>query len=324
MDEQKKILQCISQYKRFLVTTHHNPDADAVSSSLAIAAFLKSKGKEVKVVNEDALPQWLKFLPQSSSFKKAKTLKLRDYDVAIMLDCGDIERIGGVHKLLIAGKPIINIDHHISNTHFGSINWVDSTSSSTCEMVYSLLQKARFKVTPAVAKLFYAGIMTDTGSFRYDNVSAKTHAIIAALMPHKINAQDMYSRLYPGIPVADMKLFSKVLHEAQLLLNDKVYVVMLNAGQSQIFSKDFDVKDRLFGFLRSVQGIEVVVILTQINSKEVRLNFRSQGKVDVARLAGKFNGGGHPKAAGGKMRGTLSEVKLAVLKAIKKGDGYLF
>lgn len=319
MDECKEILKMIKKHKRFLVTAHHNPDADAAASSLSVAMMLKSLGKKVLVVNEDALPEWLKFLPQSSQFKKASQIKKFDYDVAIMLDCGDFERIGGVRKLLVVGKPMINIDHHVTNTRFGDINWIGKKTSSTCEMVYDLLKVAKIKLGKPIATLLYAGIMTDTGSFRYDNASAKTHAVIAQLMSFGIAPQDMYERLYVGVPVVDLKLFTKLIHEADLSNKQRIFCVSLSLKDSASFSKRFDLKEKLFGFLRAVEGVEVVVILTQINSKEVRINFRSQGRVNVAKLAQSFNGGGHSKAAGGKLMGTLPQVKSKVLQAINKG-----
>ena len=318
MDERKKILDVIKRHHRFLVTSHHNPDADAAASALSVAIMLKTMGKKVTVVNEDALPKWLEFLPQAKLFKQAKTVKAFDYDAAIMLDCGDMERIGGVHKLLIKGKPNINIDHHVTNTLFGDINWIGKETSSTCEMVYDLLAASRLGLNKPLAILLYAGIMTDTGSFRYDNARSKTHAVIADLMRFGINAQQMHERLYVGMPVVDMKLFAKVISDAQLSHHDKVFCVSLSFQSSQVFSKSFDLKDKLFGFLRSVEGIEVVVILTQINSKEVRINLRSQGAVNVAKIAQLFNGGGHAKAAGGEMSGSLDDVKKKVLNAIKK------
>src|ERR1700691_3964101 len=116
------VLKIIRRYRKFLVTTHHNPDADAISSALAMAIFLKSQGKQVHVLNEDACPQWLKFLPGTSMFKKAGDVKKVDYEVAIVLDCGDLGRTGGVEKFIQAGKPLINIDHHVTNKGFGSIN----------------------------------------------------------------------------------------------------------------------------------------------------------------------------------------------------------
>ena len=116
------VLRTIRRHKKFLVTCHHNPDADAGASALALALALKKMKKSAVVVNEDNLPDWLKFIPQAKSFKKASTLKPFDYDAAIVLDCGDLERIGAVKKLLLPGKPMINIDHHVTNDRFGSVN----------------------------------------------------------------------------------------------------------------------------------------------------------------------------------------------------------
>ena len=120
----KNVLNTIRRHRKFLVTTHHNPDADAVSSVLAMAMFLKSLGKQVLVLNEDACPQWLEFLPATSLFKKASDVKKADHDAAIVLDCGDLARVGGVEKFIQKGKPLINIDHHVTNDRFGSINVV--------------------------------------------------------------------------------------------------------------------------------------------------------------------------------------------------------
>jgi len=131
----KSVLDTIRRHQKFLVTTHHNPDADAVSSALAMASYLKSLGKKVYVLNEDACPQWLEFLPLTSMFKKASSFKKIDYQVAIVLDCGDLKRVGGVSQFFQKGKPLINIDHHVTNDKFGSINVIQPKASSTCEMV---------------------------------------------------------------------------------------------------------------------------------------------------------------------------------------------
>ena len=316
MSSYKKVIDIIRRHQKFLLTTHHNPDADAVSSVLAMASFLKSLGKKVYALNEDACPQWLKFLPGASIFKKASDLKSVDYEVAIVLDCGDLKRIGGVKKLIQEGKTIINIDHHVTNDKFGDVNVIQTKASSTCEMVFDLLQEAKHPLNKNLAILLYAGIMTDTGSFRYENTSAHSHAVVEELMAFKISAADMYARLYVGIPVGDMKLFTDVIHKAQLLDDNRVYCVSLPKKVVDSFSKSFDLKEKLFTFLRSMEGIEVVVILTELNSKEVRINLRSQKEFDVASLAQQFDGGGHKKAAGCKIFGTLSFAQKTICGAI--------
>ncbi len=318
MNKFDAVLKLVHRHKKFLVTTHHNPDADALGSALAVTMWLTKIGKKVVVVNEDACPSWLSFLPKSSLLKKATELKSLDYDVAIAIDCGDLARIGGVAKFLSKLKPIVNIDHHVTNTRFGSVNVVDVKASSSCEMIVDLLKQAKHAFNKDLATLLYAGIMTDTGSFRFENTTAKTHAVIAELMSFKVSAPDLYNKLYVGVPVADMKKFTDVIHEASLLNGNKIYCVSLSQKVVSKFSKSFDLKEKLFTFLRAVEGIEVVVILTELKDKEVRVNLRSSGHVDVAKLSQKFEGGGHQKAAGCKIYNTLPSAKKTMLAAIAK------
>lgn len=316
MSSFKTVLNIIRRHRKFLLTTHHNPDADAVSSVLAMAMFLKSKGKQVHVLNEDACPQWLKFLPGIPAFKKAADIKKVDYEAAIVLDCGDLGRVGGVGKFIHKAKPLINIDHHVTNDRFGSVNVVDPKASSSCEMIFDLLKEAKYPLNKNLALLLYAGIMTDTGSFRFENTSAHCHAVAEQLMAFKFSAASMYDRLYVGIPVADMKMFTDVIHGAQLLDGNRVYCVSLPKKAVDRFSKSFDLKEKLFAFLRSVEGIEVVVILTELNPKEVRVNLRSQSNFDVAGLAQQFDGGGHKKAAGCKIYSSLAQAQKTICRAI--------
>jgi bifunctional oligoribonuclease and PAP phosphatase NrnA len=312
------VLRMIRRHRKFLVTTHHNPDADAVSSALAMAMYLKSLGKQAHVLNEDACPEWLKFLPGTPMFKKAGSIKSVDYEVAIVLDCGDLKRAGGVVKFIQKGRPLINIDHHVTNDSFGTVNVVAPKASSTCEMIFDLLKAAGYPLNKNLAILLYAGIMTDTGSFRYENTSAHSHAVVEKLMAFKFSAAHMYDRLYTGIPVTDMKMFTDVIHKARLSDDNRVYCVSLSKSVVARFSKSFDLKEKLFTFLRSIDGIEVVVILTELNPKEVRVNLRSQNSFDVASLAQQFDGGGHKKAAGCKIFGSLSHAQKTICRAIRK------
>ncbi len=316
MKEIKDVLAVCRRHKTFLLVSHANPDADAAASVLAMAVFLKSWGKKVHVLNEDALPQWLRFLPQAKLFKKASAVKALDYDAALVLDCGDLKRIGAVQKFLRPGRPIVNIDHHVTNDRFGTVRLIIPKASSTCEIVFEIITAAGVSLNKALSVLLYAGIMTDTGSFRFENTGGRTHAIAAALMHCGLNADELYRELYVGIPVKDLKSFVDLVRSADLLLAGKVYCVSLPKKVLAKFSPAFDLKERLFGFLRSVNGIEVVVILTELGPKETRINLRSQGKFDVAKLAVQFNGGGHKKAAGAKSTGNLKETHKQIIRAI--------
>jgi phosphoesterase RecJ-like protein len=226
--------------------------------------------------------------------------------------------VGGVKKFIQEGKPLINIDHHVTNTGFGSVNVVCSQASSCCEMMFDLLKEARYPLNKNLALLLYAGIMTDTGSFRYENTSAHSHAVVEKLMAFKFSAAHMYDRLYVGMPVADLKMFAEVIRKARLLYGNRVYCVSLSKREAEGFSKSFDLKEKIFTFLRSIEGIEVVVILIELNPKEVRVNLRSQSHFDVASLAQQFDGGGHKKAAGCKIYGPLSQAQKIICSAIHK------
>ena len=185
-------------------------------------------------------------------------------------------------------------------------------------MVFDLFKEAGHPLNRNLALLLYAGIMTDTGSFRYENTSALCHKMIGELMSYKFSAGQMYDRLYTGMPVADMKLFTEVIHKARLLYGNKVYCVTLPKKIEARFSKSFDLKEKLFTFLRSMEGIEVVVILTEISPTEVRINLRSQNDFDVAKLAQQFDGGGHKKAAGCKIYENLVSAQKTICLAIHK------
>ncbi len=313
-----KALAFIKKYKSFLVTTHHNPDADAVGSALGMAILLKALGKKVRVLNEDPLPAWLHFLPQAKMFEHVKHVKPFAYDAAIILDCGDFERIGGVSQHITKQTPVLNIDHHVTNEGFGHVNAVLSKASSTSEIVYQLFGLAKIAVSKQAAILLYSGIMTDTGSFRFENTAASTFEAAADLVRRGVDVPAMYAALYPGVPVADMPHFTRLIYSSELLYQKKVYCVLLPLTQLKNFSKGFDLKEKIFSFLRSVEGIEVVVILNELPKGEVRVNFRSQGDVDVSRLAQNFHGGGHRRAAGAKLEGSLGSVKKKVLSAVRR------
>ena len=314
------IIQAFRKHKRFLITTHVNPDADAAASALAVAFVLKSLGKTVTVVNQDVVPSWLMFLPKASTFKKASALRNVDYDVAVALDCGDFARVGDVRDLLKEGKPLINIDHHKTNKGFGDLNMVVPESSSTAEVLYGLFRAMKVRWSKELATLIYAGIMTDTGSFRYDCTSPETHRIAGELVALGVSPSDMYTRIYDVIPMKDLKLFLGIVNGVEFLKDGKIACFELSRNILKRFSDGFDVRDKIFGLLRSTKGVEVIAIFNEINPRQTRVNFRSKGNFDVAELAAKFNGGGHAKASGCtvdlKMNDTRKKILREIIKAV--------
>ena len=314
----KSIIQTIKKNKRFLISTHVNPDPDALCSELALAIFLRSLGKTVSIVNHQAVPSRFHFLPGVLSIKNYWKNRKVNYDVAIIVDCGDLNRIGKVQDLIQKDKGLINIDHHITNDMFGKINLVQPNASSTCEVLYELLSKAGCVFTKNLAIHLYMGIMTDTGSFRYENTTARTHAIVGELMKFKFSVPTLHRKLYETITFNDLKEFTQVISHFDVYFNKKVACVELRKKVLSKFSGEFDLRDTIFKFLRSIKDVEVFVIFTEAGRNLTRVNLRSSSTFDVAKLANSFGGGGHRRASGCAVDKNIVQSRKVILKSIRK------
>lgn len=300
-----------------MISTHVGPDPDALCSEMALALYLKALGKKVIIVNEERSPERFHFLPGVKQMKAySKSMKV-SYDAAIVVDCGDFKRIGKVAGLIDQNKPLINIDHHVTNNRFGHFNLVDVKSSSTAEVLFELIKASGVALTKSMALHLYAGIMTDTGSFRYENTTARTHRIVSELRQFNFSAYELYRDIYERIPLNDIKHFTKVISSFERLFSGKVVRVVLKKNIVSRFSQEFDLRDTIFKFLRTIKGIEVIVIFTEIGSSKTRINFRSSGKVDVAKLAHRFSGGGHQRASGCTLDKNVEKSKQIIMKEMK-------
>jgi bifunctional oligoribonuclease and PAP phosphatase NrnA len=316
---EKKIIEVLKKYKSFVVTMHASPDPDALGAALAMALFLKSIGKKVRVFNEDPCPSWLRFMPRIGLCEQYTGKEKFPAEAMVVLDCGDLERVGKVMGLVSKNTVIINIDHHVTNVRFGHYNHVQEKYSSTSEILYQILRKAHCRFTKDIAILLYLGILTDTGSFGFDCTSSHTHEVIADLLKFNFSVSDLYRQVYETMPKEDLKPFLSIIHRLELYCDERVACLVLTKKDDDILSGDFDIRDKVFGFLRSVKGLEVIVIVTEREEGRVRINLRSRSKFDVARLAEKFGGGGHRKASGCHIDGTIVSAKVRILREIGKG-----
>ncbi|HLF17321.1 MAG TPA: bifunctional oligoribonuclease/PAP phosphatase NrnA [Candidatus Omnitrophota bacterium] len=314
----KKTLAVIRKHKTFLISTHVNPDPDALCSELALYFYLKSIGKKAHIVNNEKVPERFLFLPGAKQIKVCSERGQASAQVALIVDCGELDRIGRVRQAVQKSTIIVNIDHHLTNDRFGHVNLVAPKASSTCEILFDLLREAKFTLNATVALHLYSGIMTDTGSFRYDNTSARTHEIASRLRRFKFSAAKLYQRFYEMIPLSDMEHFVEVVNRFDTLLRGKVLCIELHKDILSAFSEGFDLRDTIFKFLRSIKGVEVVVILSQVKQNQTRVNFRSSGKVNVATLAHFFKGGGHHNASGCTIDRNIKTARRLVLGKVKE------
>ena len=314
---QKKILDALKLSKKVLVTMHVHPDPDAMGSALAMTLYLKTLGKDVRLYNEDVVPKWLGFMPRAGFCRQVKAGERFSPDTVIVLDCGDLDRIGRVKALIGENALVINIDHHVTNVRFGNLNLVNEGYSSTSEILYGLLKRAGCVLTRDIAILLYLGILTDTGSFGFDSTTVRTHRVIADLLRLDIPVAELYRKVYETMPKEDLKVFLSAMNRLELECGARVACLVMTKKGVSAFSDGFDIRDKIFGFLRTVKGLEVIVILTEAGEGRIRVNFRSRGTVDVARLAEKFNGGGHRNASGCYVDGSPAKVKGVILSEIK-------
>lgn len=315
-----KIKGFLKNHKNFLISAHIGPEGDCLGAQLAFARVIKGIGKNCDIVNSEPYAKEYAFLPKIDDIKtKPKTKK---YDAAIILDCSDISRIGKVTNFLDNNIPILNIDHHISNTYFGDINLVDVTSSSTCEILYFLFKELNIEIDKLMAIYLYVGILTDTGSFRYTNTSALTHFVAFQLLnSFDIDAAKIFRNVYENLDYSDIKLINKILLDLKRDTTGKLAWVKVTQNLLKKYKPKIDLTDSILNFIRSIKGVEVGVILREQSGKgnNIRANLRSRGKIDVNQIAGHFGGGGHKTASGVTLRNvSLGEAENKIINFIKK------
>ncbi|MDP2913588.1 MAG: bifunctional oligoribonuclease/PAP phosphatase NrnA [Candidatus Omnitrophota bacterium] len=312
-------VEAIKKYKRFLVTAHVNLEGDSLGSQLAMKELLEALGKKAVIVDSDPVPGHYKFLPRADEVSNNIDKKLI-FDAVIVLDCPTLRRIGRVRELLKKNKPIINIDHHISNERFGGVNWVHPNASSAGEMVYRLFKNMNVPITKEVALYLYIAILTDTGSFNYDNTSSITHEIAGELLGYGLDPALVSERVYEQRSVADLKLLGLVLSTLKLSDDGGAAYLVITRKMLKDTGVDVSRSEGFINYARSIEGVKIAALFKEDpkDRKRISISFRSKGDVDVNSLASCFGGGGHIKASGCTMEGSLSGVKNKVLSKIKE------
>lgn len=313
-----KVIQTVQKYDGFLLCAHINLEGDALGSQLAIANLLRKLGKKVYVVDADKPPATYNFLPGIKHIKQ-KITKDMDFEVIIFLDCSDMERVGDILDDLPEGALTVNIDHHISNTYFAKINWVDPHSSSTAEMIYRLFKQLNIKLSYNDALLLYTALVTDTGSFRYPNTTRFTHEIVADLLRFNISVSKIFERIYESNTFSDVVLLNRVFSTLQKHRGGKVVWMELTSEMIPRGKSRIDQTENILNVARSIKGLEVILLFKQADSENTtRVNFRSRGKIDVNKIASHFGGGGHKTASGCTIKEKLEVAKKLVLDRVDK------
>lgn len=311
----EQIIAEIAACSSFLVTTHENPDGDAVGSSLALANYLRRLGKDVTVHYCDPVPDIYRFLPLADTV--VPSIPNRDYDVCFVLDVGEFRRAG---KELAGFKRIgkfINIDHHLSCEEFGALNLIDSEACATGALIYRIIAATGQEVDYDTALCIYTAVITDTGSFRYSNSNPEAFAIAGEMIARGVNAWFIAERLYESQPRQRLELLALSLATLEVSPRGDLAAIAVTLEMYEKTGTNAELTDGFVNYPRSIRGVEVAVFFREIEPGFYKVGFRSKGKVDVSSLAANFGGGGHHNAAGCNMTGTLDEVKQTIFARLQ-------
>lgn len=306
------ILRVLREGERFLVCSHSRPDGDAVGSMLAMGMLLRQMGKRADLVTADRIPAVYRTLPQADAIRTAMRVH-GPYDAAILLECDGLER-----TRLLGLEPFfaINMDHHLSGTPWGQVNWIDRNASSAGEMVYRLVQAAGGTVTSEMATCIYTTVLTDTGGFCYGSTRASTFQLARELVEAGADPIRIAQDVYFSTPAAKLLLLGAAL--GNLHREGRLAWLWVTDEDMQRTGAAEEDCEGIVNYALSIAGVEAAVFLRELPEGRMRVSLRSKGQVNVAAIAGSLDGGGHENAAGCTLDGPLASAVDAILNVMRK------
>ncbi len=314
------IINQIKKAEKLLLTSHTDPDGDAVSSLLALGLALSYLGKNATLYSASPIPAVYRFLPSVDRIID-HIEPLIAYDTALILDCGDILRIGQACAEISRIPVIINIDHHISNTGFGDLQLVDPEACSTAEIVYRLIKALKVRIDKDIAMAIYTGILTDTGSFRFSNTNQTAFAISQEMTELGVEPYNIAQHVYGTYSLERIKLLNLALDSLEISENGKLSIMTVTNAMFDFTETQPEDVDGMINYARRIQDVKVAALIQEQRNgvavsdsqRRFHVSLRSDGSVDVAAIAGAFGGGGHPSAAGFQAETSLGQLKSDII-----------
>jgi phosphoesterase RecJ-like protein len=310
-----EVVAAIERCRRVLLFAHVYPDGDVLGSQLGLGLALRGAGRAVTFACAHPVPDPFHFLPGAADVQQWKAGR-SEFDLVVALDCPDPARLGGLLEGARGpGAQILNIDHHGDNRRYGDVNWVDTRAAATGELVYDLVEAAGLPLTPDVAVNLYTAIVTDTGSFRYSNTTPKTLRVAARLVEVGVDPAHVATTVYETRQLAGLRLLGQILQGIET--DGDGQIAWLVIDRTLAGSPDLSEAEEFVNYPRSVRTAKVAVLFRELPDA-VKVSLRAKGEVDVARIAARLGGGGHPNAAGLIRPGSLADAKVVVLGAIRE------
>jgi phosphoesterase RecJ-like protein len=309
MDLYKEVWKKIENSDNILLVSHINPDGDALGSSLSLYPILKKMNKKVTVFNATKpLPQYLDFLP---NFDKVTDKLPKKIDLTISFDCGSFDRLG------LESKPsfLINIDHHISNTNYGDINLIEPNAASTSQVIFNMLKANNVEIDKDSAICIYTALVTDTGSFQYESVNDRVFEMAAELVKCGVSPDYVAKMLFQRDRLSRLRLLAKAYETIELCCEGKAAFVEVTKEMMEITGAIKEDTDTIVNSVRAIATVEVACLLRE-EDEGIKISLRSKNYADVSKIATKYGGGGHIRAAGA----TIKEFDLKKVKEMLKND----
>lgn len=309
----------IENGNRFLLTTHVGPDGDGVGSEVALYHYLKSIGKEPHIINCSPLPDNFNYLVSNNEiehFNEDRSTNIfKEFDAAFVLDIGNYARLKEVGQLITYNEiPTVCIDHHPKEDDKFDHYFLDTSASATGELIFDLLEELGAEITLLMAKAIYSAVMSDTGSFRFNNTNEKSHRIAAQMIGIGVDPETIWASVYGEIPPERVSIQAEAMNKIQYAFDGKLAWC---AVDKQMLGRAKARPRELEGFtdyLRNIKGVKASVVLIEISNDITKLSFRSKGDFDSNEFARRMGGGGHKYASGARVEKGYKEIIPEMLK----------
>ncbi|MGE0887382.1 MAG: bifunctional oligoribonuclease/PAP phosphatase NrnA [Blastocatellales bacterium] len=309
-----QVIELIEKHERFAITSHIRPDGDSLGSSIALCWILKGLKKDAEVIMCDQVPLAYSKLPGADEVRVVKDID-RDYDGVFVIECSDVTRPG---LASLKDQFVVNIDHHSTTALFGDLNWIDSTAAAVGEMIYNLAKAIGAKITPEIASCVYAALLTDTGSFHFSNTTERTFKIASELVRHGAQPAKLSQAIFYSYPYAKVCLAGEVLSTLNRDETGRIAWITMTREAMERAGATEDDSDGIINYPLTVGDVEAVAFFRELSNSTYRISLRSKNRVNVARVAEHFGGGGHANAAGFTIHAKYDELSLEVIEKLKE------
>lgn len=319
----QEIIHIIENHHRFVLTSHVNPDCDALGSELALAEHLENLGKRVAIINSDPMSSTYRFLDPKHRIKryspKRHVSTISQTEAVIVLDAsGGWERVGPVGQALAQVNAVkVCIDHHADASDFADAAIIHGEAAATGELIYSLIMAMGGSISKDMAQALYAAILTDTGSFRFPKTSAHTHQIAAHLVAAGIDPLYIYRQLYEQNSLGSIRLKGHIMETINTTAKGQIAYYRLTQSNLKAYGVKAAELNGIASLGQQIGGVRVSIFCSETSQGEVKISLRSDGTIAINQIAAAYGGGGHPSAAGATTSGQLEQVMAEVIGKVE-------